>query len=169
MGISSTALTFLLAVGFTITSLLAAAYFFRSSIRRWIVPASCLAFLGLSALFVRHLYQAFWLDERLFIAAVEGDVGRIKSLLAAGADPNATWEDGTSALEAARHTGSKEVVEILRRAGAIEQPGNRAGQAIGLSVFDAPSPRAADAEPASGRLRRSGTVPLLVEPAPTAR
>jgi ankyrin repeat protein len=73
-----------------------------------------LAFLG------RLLYQAYWLDERLYIAAAAGDTAGVKALLSAGASPDATWEDGTSALEAARRNGHKGVVTMLENAGAEE-------------------------------------------------
>ena len=72
----------------------------------------------LLVIFGRYLYQECWLDERLFIAAAEGDAARVKDLLSAGASPNATWEDGTSALSAARSAGHKDVMNILENAGA---------------------------------------------------
>jgi hypothetical protein len=89
----------------------------RSPLRRrgfalWLGGAVILALLG------RYLYQVYWLDERLFIAAAAGDMAQVKALLSAGASPNADWEDGTSALSAARSGGHKDIVTILQEAGA---------------------------------------------------
>jgi ankyrin repeat protein len=65
------------------------------------------------AILERHLYQVRWFDERLFIAAAKGDTAQVETLLSAGASPNATWEDGTSALSAARSNGHKDIVIII--------------------------------------------------------
>ncbi|AMV40012.1 ankyrin repeat domain-containing protein [Planctomyces sp. SH-PL62] len=78
----------------------------------WLCGAILLAALG------KHLRQAFWLDEPLLIAAASGDRARVEALLRAGADPDARWEDGTSALSAARAAGFRDVATILERAGA---------------------------------------------------
>lgn len=86
--------------------------------RRWHwLAVWCMGFL-LVTLFGRHLYQVYWLDEYLFMAAGRGDVAAVKALLSDGASPNATWEDGTSALSVARSRGHNAVVNILEHAGA---------------------------------------------------
>jgi hypothetical protein len=95
------------------------AAFFRRHARRW--RGLGLWCIGLSLWLVNfgtHLYQEFWLDERLFVAASNGHTEQVKALLSAGANPNAAWEDGTSALSAARRAGHKDVVLILEEAGA---------------------------------------------------
>lgn len=69
----------------------------------------------LLAIFGRHLYQVYWLDEKLFGAAASGNVSEVRALLRAGANPNATWEDGTPVLYAAENA---EVRELLLKAGA---------------------------------------------------
>ena len=108
----------LLAVGLCVGSLFLIRAFFARSNRRW--RGLGLWFGGLTMLVVlgRILYQAYWLDEGLFIAAAKGDIAEVKILLSAGASPNAAWEDGTSALSAARSNGHKEVVITLQHAGA---------------------------------------------------
>ena len=83
-------------------------------LRLWLGGLMLLTILGC------HLHQVYWLDERLFIAAASGDTKQVKVLLSAGASPNATWEDGTSALSAARRSGHKDVVIILEHAGATK-------------------------------------------------
>lgn len=92
--------------------------FVKRSPRRW--PRFGLWFGGMMmlAVFGRHLYQVYWLDERLFVAAATGDSAQVQGLLSAGASPSATWEDGTSALSAARSKGHKNVVILLEQAGA---------------------------------------------------
>jgi Ankyrin repeats (many copies) len=70
------------------------------------------------ALFGRYLYQEYLLNEVLFIAAAGGDTVQVKALLSAGASPNACWEDGTSAIRAAKRNGHKDVVTLLEEAGA---------------------------------------------------
>jgi uncharacterized protein len=69
-------------------------------------------------LFGRYLYQEYWLNEGLFIAAARGDTTQVKALLSAGASPNARWEDGTSALLAAKRNGHRDIVTLLEEAGA---------------------------------------------------
>lgn len=96
--------------------------FRRSRPRRWIglgvLGVGLAATAGLGA----HLHHVYWLDEPLFIAAAKGDLPRVRALLAAGACPDATWEDGTPALAVARRAGQADVVAALRHAGAVEPP-----------------------------------------------
>jgi uncharacterized protein len=84
----------------------------RLGLGMWLAGAALLAVLG------RHLYQVYWLDEKLFIAAARGNTAEVRALLSAGASPDAEWEDGTSALSAARSHGYTETVSILEKAGA---------------------------------------------------
>jgi hypothetical protein len=78
----------------------------------WFAGALMLVVLG------RHLHQVYWLDEPLVLAAAQGDTARVRALLTAGASPRANWEDGTTALAAARAGGHREVVLVLQQAGA---------------------------------------------------
>jgi hypothetical protein len=86
--------------------------------RRWRGFGLWLGGVAILALFGHFLYQVYGLDERLYIAAAGGDSNQVKALLSAGASPNAAWEDGTSALSAARSNGHKDVVMLLEKAGA---------------------------------------------------
>ena len=108
----------LLAVGSLVGSLFLVAAFLGRSPRRWRGLGLWLGGLMLLVILGRHLYQVYWLDERLFMAAARGDTAQVKVLVSAGASPDATWEDGTSALSAARTNGHKDVMMILKHAGA---------------------------------------------------
>lgn len=110
----------LLAAGLLVGSRFVVVAFFVRSPRRW--PGFGLWLGGLILLLIlgRGLYQAYWLDERLFIAAAGGDIAQVQALLSSGASPNSAWEDGTSALSAARRAGHKDVVLLLERAGAAK-------------------------------------------------
>ncbi|WP_406694002.1 ankyrin repeat domain-containing protein [Singulisphaera sp. Ch08] len=110
----------LLAVGLLVGSLLLVAAFFTRSPRRWHGLGLWLGGVMLLVVFGRHLYQAYWLDESLYMAAARGDTAQVEILLSAGASPNATWEDGNSALSSARSHGHKAVVIILEHAGATQ-------------------------------------------------
>src|SRR5690349_1183976 len=110
----------LLALGLLVGSLSLAAAFFARSPRRWRGLGVWSGGLMLLVILGRHLYQVYWLDENLFVAAAKGDAAQVKVLLSAGASPNATWENGTSALSAARSSGHKDVVIILEHAGATK-------------------------------------------------
>jgi Ankyrin repeats (many copies) len=110
----------LLAVGLLLGGIFLVAAFSARSPRRW--RGLGLWFGGSILLVILgcYLYQVYWLDEALFIAAAKGDIARVKTLLSAGASPHATWEDGTSALSRARSSGHTDVVIILERAGATK-------------------------------------------------
>lgn len=110
----------LLALGLLVGSLFLAAAFFARSPRRWRGLGVWSGGLMLLAILGRLLDQVYWLDESLFTAAAKGDIAQVKALLFAGASPNATWEDGTSALSAARSGGHEGVVIILEHAGATK-------------------------------------------------
>jgi hypothetical protein len=107
----------LLAAGWLAGGLFLVAAFAARSPRRWRGLGLWLGALTLLFVLGRHLYQVYWLDEGLFMAAADGDVAQVKALLSAGASPNATFESRT-ALAAARSGGHKDVVDILERAGA---------------------------------------------------
>ena len=53
-------------------------------------------------------------------AAIEGHAETLKILIDAGADVNATKEDGNTALTWAAQKGHTGIVNILKRAGAKE-------------------------------------------------
>jgi uncharacterized protein len=108
----------LLAFGLVVGSLRLVVLFMRRSPVRWRDFRRCLGGVVILVLFGRYLYQVYWLDEQLFIAAAQGSAARVEALLSAGASPDATWEDGRSAIEEARRSGHKDVVAILENAGA---------------------------------------------------
>ncbi len=56
--------------------------------------------------------------EALYLAAGSGNVEEVRRLLKEGADPEAEWESGETALHAAEANGHKEVVKLLKDAGA---------------------------------------------------
>ncbi|WP_328721943.1 ankyrin repeat domain-containing protein [Streptomyces sp. NBC_00247] len=58
------------------------------------------------------------LSRDLVGAALTGDAARVRTLLRAGADPEAADSDGTTPLYAAAVQGDAEAVSILLRAGA---------------------------------------------------
>lgn len=66
-------------------------------------------------------YQTFFLNEPLVIASQNGDIDQVRSLLGRGADPNATWEDGRSALELAQEGGHSDVVRALVEASFLSR------------------------------------------------
>jgi len=65
------------------------------------------------------IHQAYWLDEPMAVAAMQGNGNEVERLLAAGASPNATWE-GDSAIELAKKEDHVLIVQLLRRHGARE-------------------------------------------------
>jgi|GEM_PF-5427272 len=107
----------LLAAGLFIFSLFVAAAFLTRAPQRWQRLRLWLAGVLLLSIFGRYLYQIYWLDEKLVIAAMKGDEHQVKVLLAAGADPNAMWE-GWTALHGAQQCGRMGVVLLLKQAGA---------------------------------------------------
>ncbi len=113
---------FAMAAANLVGCLWAIADFLRGRPRRWVSLGVVALGLSATAGLGVYLHHVYMLDERLFVAAAEGDVARVEALLAAGACPDSTWEDGTSALAAARRAGYVEVVAALRRAGADEPP-----------------------------------------------
>ncbi len=65
------------------------------------------------------LYYIYGLNEPLAGAAADGDVTRVRSLLARGASPNAEGPDGSfTALIAAAENGHAEIVRLLLDRGA---------------------------------------------------
>lgn len=111
-----------LAAATSIGGLSTIAGFLRGQPRRWMGLGFVALGLAVTASLGTYLRQVYWLDEPLFRAAAEGDIARVEALLAAGACPYSTWEDGTPALAAARRAGHVEVASALRRAGAAEPP-----------------------------------------------
>ncbi|MHC5541795.1 ankyrin repeat domain-containing protein [Singulisphaera rosea] len=109
----------LLALGLLGGSLFVVAVFIKRSSKRWPQFGLWLVGLMMLAVFGRHLYQVYWLDERLLVAAAKGDLAQVQTLLSAGASPSATWEDGISALSLAHTRGHKDVVLVLERADEI--------------------------------------------------
>ena len=73
---------------------------------------------GLELFFGLWLVKVYYLDEGLVRAAMDGDVGRVQHFLAWGADPEAQWEDGRTALDFAKANGNPAVVTKLKNAGA---------------------------------------------------
>jgi uncharacterized protein len=108
----------LLAIGLVFVGLGLVVLFIKRSPRRWHGLGLWLGGVAILALLGRILYQVYRLDERLYIAAAAGDAAGVQALLSAGASPDARWEDGTTALEAARRSGHKGVVTMLENAGA---------------------------------------------------
>jgi hypothetical protein len=66
-------------------------------------------------------YQTFFLNEPLIFACQSGNVDEVRNLLWRGADPNATWEDGRTALEFAQDGGHTEVVRALVEASYLSR------------------------------------------------
>ena len=87
---------------------------------RWLKHALCGLAVGVLclALFGMHLRQAYWLDEPLAIAAIDGDLEAARALLARGADANNASFEGATALEYARQNGNDEMVRLLQQSGA---------------------------------------------------
>jgi hypothetical protein len=73
----------------------------------------CLVLGGLSAL-------SWGAEGDLIDAAYNGDLARVKSLIAAKADVNAKTTGGYTALLIASERGYVEVVKLLKQAGARE-------------------------------------------------
>jgi hypothetical protein len=107
-----------LGLGLLVGGLSLVAAFRAGSAMRWRALSLWFGGLMLLAVLGRRLHQVYWLDEKLFVAAARGDAAEVKALLSAGASPNADWEDGTTALSAARSHGHHDVVILLEQAGA---------------------------------------------------
>ena len=74
--------------------------------------------------------------RELMRAAGEGDAERVRSLLGAGADPNAALESGETALIRAASKGHLGVVQLLLAAGADPNAEREDGfTALGVAVF----------------------------------
>jgi|CXWL01.1.fsa_nt_gi hypothetical protein len=86
--------------------------------------AACasVALLTICSFGALYIYKVYYLDEGLVGAAITGDAREAEALLILGADPNARWEDGVSALEKARNGNHQDVVRLLLEAGAKESP-----------------------------------------------
>jgi hypothetical protein len=123
MDLGALILRLLLAAACSMGVLRASAAIRRRRPRRWIVPGVLGACLVATAAVGAHFRHVYWLDEPLYDAAAGGDAALVEALLAAGACPDAAWEDVTPALAAARRAGHAEVAAALRRAGAVEPPG----------------------------------------------
>ncbi len=108
----------LLAIGLIAGGCYVASLFIMRSPVRWRRCGLWLGGVVILAILGRYLYQVYGLDERLFIAAAQGNTARVKALISAGASPDAHWEDGTTALRAARSNGHEDIVTILEEAGA---------------------------------------------------
>jgi hypothetical protein len=113
----------LIALGLLVGSLLIIVAFMKRSPRRWHGLGLWLSGFVLMIVFGSWLYQVYWLDERLFIAAAKGNLAQVNALLTAGASPNATWEDGTSALAVAQAHNDHDVLLVLKKAGANNKKG----------------------------------------------
>lgn len=78
------------------------------------------------------------MSEPLMQAAAEGDVARVRSLLAAGADANARDEEGATALMRAAHAGHLDAVRALVDAGAdVDATDDRGWGALAKAVYNA--------------------------------
>ena len=74
-------------------------------------------FLGIMATTVQATSD---LDQELIAAAIDGDIEKVKALIAAGADVNAKDNDEYTALDYAKDGGHTEIIKILKAAGAKE-------------------------------------------------
>ncbi len=84
--------------------------------------------LALGLVWLSLSTSAFGASDRPLIEAVrDGDVERVRALLAAQADPNTPDLDGTTALHWAAHRDDVVTAELLLRAGARPDAGNRYG------------------------------------------
>ena len=78
------------------------------------------------------------MSESLPQAAAEGDVARVRSLLASGADANARDAEGATALMRAAHAGHLDVVRALADAGAdVNAADERGWGALAKAVYNA--------------------------------
>ena len=78
------------------------------------------------------------MSDSLIQAAVEGDLARVRSLLASGADVNARDADGATVLMRAAHLGRLDVVRALVDAGAdVNATDERGWGALAKAVYNA--------------------------------
>ena len=66
-------------------------------------------------------------DARLVEAAARGDAAQVRALLQQGADVNAPYGDGATALHWAAHRDDRELADLLMRAGAAVDASNDLG------------------------------------------
>ena len=78
------------------------------------------------------------MPETLIDAVIAADVGRVRELLAAGADCNARDGDGATALMLAAHAGRLDLVQTLIDAGAdVNATDERGWGALAKAVYNA--------------------------------
>ena len=78
------------------------------------------------------------MSEMLIEAAASGDLARVRSLLASGADANARDADGATVLMRAAHLGRLDVVRALVDAGAdVNATDERGWGALAKAVYNA--------------------------------
>lgn len=78
------------------------------------------------------------MSEMLIEAAASGDLARVRSLLASGADANARDADGATVLMRAAHLGRLDVVRALVDAGAdVNATDERGWGALARAVYNA--------------------------------
>jgi hypothetical protein len=109
-----------LTLGLLVGAVLVAVLFIKRSPACWRASILWLGGIAILTLFGRFLHQVYWLDEKLVIAVGAGNAAEVKALLSAGANPNAHWEDGTSALCIAKFGKHEDIVTLLQKAGAGE-------------------------------------------------
>lgn len=89
----------------------------------WAVGALVLVMvLWLATAFGGRLWRE-WQARPLLAAADDGDVDRVRALIAEGADVNAADPSGDTALQAAARRGDAEIAAMLLGAGATPSPG----------------------------------------------
>lgn len=85
------------------------------SLPRWALPV----LLAVILMVLGSLRWAwFMLEEDMILAAAVGNAERVQTLLSLHVDPNATTEDGSSALLFAAGNSRRQVVELLLAHGA---------------------------------------------------
>ena len=92
--------------------------FHRRKPKRHAALAALLAGVAFETLLGLYLFKVYYLDEGLVAASMNGDATEVQHLLRWGADPEAKWEDGKTAIECATRSDHLEIVAILKKAGA---------------------------------------------------